>query len=646
MKKIFTLGSVFALLWIMVANMNAQDVQNPWHLITFENEEEVAFYNIEMITGIEVKEQNITVALDNEKEFSHPLATTTFGFDPRQAGNGTPNENISAPEWSVRYANGRLYFSEPVNGIAVYTLTGTAIARFTGSYSEMMVNLQTGIYLIQAGGKSAKLLVSNGNGSTTAQPAIEIKPAGFTPLHGDGASEPGQKPPARIGLRADEAIKAYWNITTGNTTTAIEVSHVEKFYFTSGNSILITMKEGYSIEFTDYLGGEFSVEPVDILEETPPAEPIVLTVRQLEKVSADNRFAFKMFQEVSSMNGSNTFFSPLSLNMALGMLFNGASGDTRSEMAEVLGMADFTDLEINEYYQKMSQSLLNIDPLTELGIANSIWYRTGFSVKQSFIDINQNYFDAIVKALDFSEPDAADIINQWCAEKTNDRIKEIVDNPIPENVMMHLINALYFKSKWKFEFDKTLTKQDDFTTADSRKVTVNMMEQLCVSHYYTDPYLQCVEMPYGNEAFSMIVVLPGNSMDIDQLVDYLDDKMWQNIVDNLWKTNVYLKLPRFKIECDLPLNDPVINVGMKRIFGGGFSNISDAPLQVSKIKQKTFVEVNEAGTEAAAVTDIEMFVSADPGLPNFVANRPFLYLIKEKSTGTILFIGRMDEPKE
>jgi len=250
-----------------------------------------------------------------------------------------------------------------------------------------------------------------------------------------------------------------------------------------------------------------SIENPDPAETVEPADPILLTTKQGEKVEADNRFALKMFGEVSKLAVTpNTFFSPLSLNLALGMLYNGASGDTRTEMAEVLGMADFTETEINEYYQKMSKSLLEIDPLTELAIANSIWYRDGFPVKQPFIDINKNYFDAEVKSLDFSKPDAADIINLWCAAQTKDRIKNIIANPIPDNIMMYLINALYFKSKWESQFDKANTKQDDFTKTGNVRIKANMMEQIHTFPYYADEYMQCVELPYGNQAFSMVAI--------------------------------------------------------------------------------------------------------------------------------------------
>jgi len=385
-------------------------------------------------------------------------------------------------------------------------------------------------------------------------------------------------------------------------------------------------------------------------QDSPKSNNIELTVMQTKKVDADNRFAFNMFREVWGLsNQPNTFFSPLSLNMALGMLYNGASGETRAEMAKVLGMADFTETEINDYYQKISQALQKIDPLTDISIANSIWYSEGFTVKKPFIEINQKYFDAVVNPLNFNRLDAANIINKWCADKTNDKIKEIIQSPIQGDVMMYLINALYFKSKWQFEFDKRNTKLDDFTKDQNQKKKVNMMEQTKTLPYYADQYMQCVEMPYGNQSFSMIAILPANNMNIDQLINHLDDVTWQKVVNNLQEQNVWLKLPRFKIECELPLNRPVQIVGMKRIFDGGFTNISNRPLFVSDIKQKTFVEVNEEGTEAAAVSSISIrtvSITVTPERIPFFANRPFLYIIKEKSTGVILFIGRMDDPKE
>ena len=383
-----------------------------------------------------------------------------------------------------------------------------------------------------------------------------------------------------------------------------------------------------------------------------PAIPVSLTKIQNNKAEADNSFAFKMFREVSKQ-GDNIFFSPFSLNMALGMLYNGSSGNARAEMVKALGIADLSESEINEYYQIMSQALLEVDPTTEIGIANSIWYRKNLPVKNSFIELSKKYFDAEIQALGYN---AANVINQWCAAKTNNRINNIVSNPISDDMMMYLINALYFKSKWQKEkkFDKENTKLEDFTKTNHQKKQVNMMEQTNYLHYYADQYLQCVEIPYGNTAFSMIAILPAENMSINQLIEYLDNEKWQYAVNRMRQQRVWLKLPRFKIECELPLNKPVQNLGMTQIFNehfANFTNIADAPLCVSEIKQKTFVEVNEEGTEAAAITAVIIGYGATTrGTVSepiqFFANCPFLYLIKEKSTGAILFIGRMDEPKE
>ena len=374
-------------------------------------------------------------------------------------------------------------------------------------------------------------------------------------------------------------------------------------------------------------------------------EPINLLLRQAERINADNRFAFTLFKELSESHGENIFFSPLSLNMAFGLLYNGASGATRAEMAEVLGFSDFSETEINTYYKKMSQALLTIDPLTDLGIAHSIWYRDleGFSVKPPFIEVNKTFFDATIQSLDFCRPDAPGIINNWCAEKTKGKITSIIEDKIADDVMMYLLNALYFKGEWVNAFDKRFTSQEDFTKTDHQKVKADIMSQVALFPYYANQYLQCVELAYGNEAFSMVMILPGNDMDIEQLIAHLDNAVWENAIENLQTRELLLTLPKFKVECTLTLNDPLKNVGILRIFSGGFANISNDSLFISNYLQKTFIEVDEEGTEAAAVTVIEA-ATGQSSYTLFFANRPFLYLIKEKSTGIILFIGRMDNP--
>ena len=376
-----------------------------------------------------------------------------------------------------------------------------------------------------------------------------------------------------------------------------------------------------------------------------PAIPISLTEKQSQKAKTDNSFAFKIFREVPR---HNAFLSPFSLNMVLGMLYNGASGDNRSEMVEALGMEDFTEAEINEYYQKIVQTLLEMDPITNMIIANSIWCNSEFSIKNTFIEIGKQFFDADVLSHDFNNPSIANIIDNWCVEKTRGRITNIGISPKP-NDMMYLINALYFKSEWQEgnKFDKTQTKQRNFRTINRRK-RVNMMEQTSYLSYYADQHLQSVELPYGNGAFSMVVLLPQKNVKIDQLIEHLNDDKWQNIVNNMRRQNVRLRLPRFQIENEFFLKEPITNLGMKQIFIGGFENITDFPMWVDDIKQKTFVEVDEEGTEAAAVTAV--VVTGYGGRARrvkpvrFFADRPFMFLIREKSTGAILFMGQVDEP--
>ena len=254
MKKFFTLGIATALLMITVANMKAQDAQNPWHLIAFETEKEVAFYNTEVITGIEATEQNVTIVLENGKEFSHPTATTTFGFDPRREGTATANESFTTLQWNVYYTNGRLHFSEAVNSISVFTITGALVARFAGYYSEVLLNLPAGIYIVQADGKSAKLPVNNGFGSAVSRKEIVTKTA-IDAQH------------APIGLRSENSIKEYWNIIANSTTMSIKIADVEKFSFKL-DTLVFTLKNGGTIELSNYQGVEFTIEPAEPTTET------------------------------------------------------------------------------------------------------------------------------------------------------------------------------------------------------------------------------------------------------------------------------------------------------------------------------------------------------------------------------------------
>lgn len=403
----------------------------------------------------------------------------------------------------------------------------------------------------------------------------------------------------------------------------------------------------------------FLVSSCETPDEGPvtPAKPIELGTRSAEKVAADNAFAFDFFRETlataPAADKINAFVSPLSLTMALGMLYNGTSPEAAAEMEKALGMAGLTPGEINVHYQTLAKALLAADPRTALAIANSIWARDGFPVKPAFYDINREYYNAEARSLKFDQA-AVDLINKWCADNTNNKIPEIL-KAIPDGAVMYLINAVYFKGQWKYTFNKSDTRDEDFRLAGGSTKKVKMMSQETDMPFYQNETFKCADLPYGNGAFSMMLMMPTDeNTPLDELVAKLDADTYNKAVDGLYETGFKLKLPRWKQECGFKLVDAARNLGMNLIFRDdlpvsplvGISDV-DPTLHVSGIMQKTFVEVNEEGTEAAAVTIVEtVATSVGPsGPPEFIADRPFLYLIRERSTGTILFMGRMDNPE-
>lgn len=473
------------------------------------------------------------------------------------------------------------------------------------------------------------------------------------PVSGLYAQETKRKVTGTITDRSGEVLIGCAVMLKG--TTQGVVSDINGKY-----TIMVPENAVLQFSFVGFERQEIAVENrsvVDVMMEEEvfniiePAKSVKLTGEQREKVNADNGLAFKIFKEVSESRGKNIFFSPFSLNMAMGMLYIGASGETRKEMGEVLNTDGFSEFEFNDYYQTISQELQAIDPTTEIAIANALWYHSGLQVKEAFVETGKSFFDADVVSLDFDDAKSVSVINNWCREKTRGRINNMVAN-LNQNENIILTNALYFKSKWEKEkkFKKENTKLDDFTKSDQTISRVNMMEQTTELPYYADKYLECVELSYGNKAFSMIVILPPEDATIDHLIDHLSTVNWNRIVNDMKQERVWLKIPRFKMECDLPLNQPLIDAGIGQIFNGDFSNIANENLSVSNVLQKTFVEVDEEGTEAAAITSSMIVGYGTMRTPNepipFFANRPFLCLIREKSSGVILFIGRVDDPRE
>lgn len=375
-------------------------------------------------------------------------------------------------------------------------------------------------------------------------------------------------------------------------------------------------------------------------------EPIKLKAGMEKRIQQDNEFALDLFKQViAASDEKNIFISPLSVSIALGMAWNGADGETKSEMASTLKMAELTPEQINEYYQILLNALPKVDNSTKLNIANSIWYRTGFPVKPAFLDLNRTYFNSEVRPLDFAKTGAVDTINNWCAEKTNQLIKKPLDK-ISADAMLYLINAIYFKGIWSKQFDKKDTREANFTTEDKQIVKVNMMNQTDTFAYRQDEMAQYLDMPYGNKSFSMTVILPNDGKTTGDVLAALDRQKWNSVVESLsgGAKKVIVSFPRFKLQAKYELKEPLMNMGMLKAFDAmqaDFSPVSDIDLVISRILHSTYCEVDEVGTEAAAVTIIEFELTSIPVTPVFNVNKPFVFVIRENSTGVILFMGKM-----
>jgi serpin B len=371
--------------------------------------------------------------------------------------------------------------------------------------------------------------------------------------------------------------------------------------------------------------------------------PRPLDVSEQKVVEGNNRFGFDLLRELNAEDpDSNIFISPLSASMALGMTLNGAATTTYEAMRGTLGFDDLSNEEINESYRDLIDLLVDLDPRVTFGIGNSIWYREGFPVEQDFLNTTREYFDAEVAALDFGDPASVDVINGWVEDKTNGKIEEIIDPPIHPLTVMFLINAIYFNGTWTYEFDPADTEQAPFHRPDGSTVPVMLMAQQAVVEYVEAESYQAVELPYGGEAFAMTVVLPREGVSIDSLVAELDEDSWASMLEYASPTEIQILLPRFKLEYEKVLNDVLKALGMEIAFtaGADFSRIAPGrELFISRVKQKTFVEVDEEGTEAAAVTVVEMRETSMP--LGIRVDRPFLFAIRERYSGTIIFVGKI-----
>jgi serine protease inhibitor len=375
-------------------------------------------------------------------------------------------------------------------------------------------------------------------------------------------------------------------------------------------------------------------------------KPINLTTKAGEVISGSNGFGINLFRVTALEENDNLMLSPLSASTALTMLLNGCNTQTYDQIRDMLGFEGLTLNEINEAYGSLVRQLLVVDPEVQLALANAVWYRQDFTVKQPFLETMDSSFDAEVAALDFYGPSAVEIINKWASDNTNGKITKVMED-IPPGMVMFLMNALYFKGTWTYQFVPDQTASMPFHLENGSVIDVDMMRSLIPVKMHAANGATAVELPYGRQNFSMVIILPDNSLG-EYLPDF-DKTDWSSITSALDAISepdeAEMIMPKFKFEYEKYLNDQLKSLGMLDAFDpylADLSGISDGDIFIDFVKQNTFVDVNEEGTEAAAVTTIGIKEVSMP--PSFTIDKPFIFAIRERTTNTLLFIGKVENP--
>lgn len=385
-------------------------------------------------------------------------------------------------------------------------------------------------------------------------------------------------------------------------------------------------------------------------DEVLPEEPVLidLTSNQISLIESENSFAFDIFRKVveNTEQAENIIISPLSISYALSMTLNGADGATRDSMLMALRVSGITPEEINNSYKKLTEALLSVDKRVIMTIANSVWTKEGFPVKESFIDILETYYDAESQQFDINNPETPDIINQWIEDNTNGLIKDMIDKLQPDVVML-LINAIYFKGIWKYQFEEGDTDYKTFYKTGDENIEVPMMNQEVDLMVYRGENFTLAELPYGQGNFVMDIILPDDPDGINRIIPVITESSFNNWISQASETKADIYLPRFKYDYKKKLKDILSDMGMRIAFypGADFTNIADTNLNIQEVIHQAFIETNEEGTEAAAATVVIIELSSIPSGPLvFNADHPFIYIIRETTTNSIIFMGCVNDP--
>ena len=395
------------------------------------------------------------------------------------------------------------------------------------------------------------------------------------------------------------------------------------------------------------LAALFTTTSCDSSDDTETTGPVVCPTDQTTTsiLEASINKAFPLFAAVDAATKANENFtiSPLSLSEMLVMASNGANGETRKQINSIIGANDNISKEsLNEAFNGLNEYLARVDSKTTFTTANSVWIDEGFNVKPEFLSDKKLIGETFNQKL--STIKTMDDINKWCDIKTSGCIKDILTEPLDDYCRMVLANALYFKGMWKNKFSKDDTKEKEFTNSDGSKSKVQMMSQSSMFLGYEGLDIDFVEFPYGNENYCMDVFLPHEDKKLDECMKDFDQKTFEEYLKKAAMGEILVEMPRMKLNYKTSLVKPLKAMGMTDAFSddADFSGISNEKTYISDVIQATFVNVDEEGTEAAAVTIATMKNDIMPmRTSTFFMNRPFAYIIREKTTGTILFMGKV-----
>lgn len=368
-------------------------------------------------------------------------------------------------------------------------------------------------------------------------------------------------------------------------------------------------------------------------------------------IDANNKLGFDLLKTVDLNSDGNVFVSPTSLFMALSMVYNGADGVTKQEVAEVLHLSDMETEQLNQANEQLMLLLNDEDRGVELDVGNSIWLNDQYNFQDKFLEDSKHYFHAEIEAIDVSSDKSVERINGWVKDATNGKIDEIISAPLNSYLVTILINAIYFKGAWTHPFDEAATAEHPFQLEDGATTTIPLMRMKKELMYIDHDDFQAIRLPYGeNEEMSMQIFLPKENVAISHFQKQFTNEAWKKWNKMFKVQEGTLMLPKFQQEYEATLNESLKSLGMRTAFIEGEANFEkmieeDDPIWISEVKQKTFIDVNEEGTEAAGVTSVEIRTTSAP-VDSFEmkVDRPFIMTIIDEETEMILFMGTIMNP--